>query len=90
MRISLKRIAGWRGKLLSYTGRLVLIKSCLASIPVYLLSSIKFSKWAIDMINSQMAHCLWNNADSNKNFHLVNWPSVCMRKEFGGMGVPDL
>ena len=54
----LKRIAGWRGKLLSYKGRLILIKSCLASIPVYLLSFFKFPKWALDMINSQMTNCL--------------------------------
>jgi hypothetical protein len=32
----LKRIAGWRGKLISYAAR-VLIKTCLASIPIYLL-----------------------------------------------------
>jgi hypothetical protein len=33
----LKRIAGWRGKLLSYADRVLLIRTCLASIPVYLL-----------------------------------------------------
>lgn len=37
----IKRIAGWRGRLLSYSGRLVLIKTCIASISVYLLSFIK-------------------------------------------------
>jgi hypothetical protein len=42
----LKRIASWRGKLLSYAARVILIKTCLASIPVYLLSFFKFPKWA--------------------------------------------
>jgi hypothetical protein len=43
----IKRIAGWRGRLLSHASMLVLIRSCLASIPNYLLSVIKFPKWAI-------------------------------------------
>lgn len=39
-----KRIAGWRGKMLSYAGRLILIKTFLASIPVYLISFFQISK----------------------------------------------
>jgi hypothetical protein len=54
-----KRITGWRWRLLAYSSRLNLIQSCLTSVPVYLLSFIKFPKWAIKLIESQMAHC-WN------------------------------
>ena len=34
----IERIAGWRGKLLSYNGRLILIHGCLPTIHIYLLS----------------------------------------------------
>jgi len=53
-----KRIASWKGRLLSYAGTLTLLKSCLASIPVYLFSVIKFPRWAIDLINTHMGHFL--------------------------------
>jgi len=36
----LKKIAGWRGKLLSLAARAMLIKSCVASIPVYIFSPL--------------------------------------------------
>lgn len=48
----IKRAAGWRGELLSLAGRLILVKTCLASTPTYLLSAIKFPKWTIEAINS--------------------------------------
>jgi hypothetical protein len=48
----LKRVAGWRGRLLSHSSRLELIETYLASIHVYLLSFIKFSKWTIKLIES--------------------------------------
>ena len=76
----LKRMAGWRGKLLSYAARVILIKACLASIPVYLLSFFKFPKWALDLINSQLAHCLWSDFEGNRKIHLANWHLVCMSK----------
>jgi hypothetical protein len=86
----LKRIAGWRGKLLSYPARIILIKSCLASIPIYLLSFLKFPKWALRLINSQMANCLWNDVKEKRKLHLANWHLVCMPKEQGGLGIPYL
>jgi len=86
----LKRIAGWKGRLLSYAGRLTLLKSCLASIPIYLLSIIKFPKWAIDLINSHMSHFLWNNTEDKHKYHLANWQLVSQKKDMGGLGVPDL
>jgi hypothetical protein len=85
-----KKVAGWRGRLLAYSSRLTLIKSCLASIPVYLLSFIKFSKWAIKFLQTQMAHCLWNNSEECHRYHLANWKHVSMEKEYGGLGVPNL
>jgi hypothetical protein len=39
---AINRISGWKGRLLSYSARLTLLKGCLASIPIYLMSVIKF------------------------------------------------
>jgi hypothetical protein len=86
----LKRMAGWRGKMLAYSSRLVLIRTVLASVPVYLLSFMKFPKWAIRLLESQMAHFLWNIDSNSHKYHLANWQLVSMRKEFGGLGVPNL
>jgi hypothetical protein len=68
----IKRIAGWRGKLLTQAGRLLLIRTCLASIPVYLLSLFKFPRWAIDLINSHMANCFWDDYEGHKKLYLAN------------------
>jgi hypothetical protein len=48
----LKKTSGWRGRLLNHAARLELVRSVLASIPLYLMSVIKFPKWAITLINS--------------------------------------
>jgi hypothetical protein len=86
----LSRIAGWRGKLLSLAARTLLIKTCLASILIYLLSFIKFPKWAIQILNSHMGNCLWNDLNDAHKYHLANWEFVAMSKDFGGLGVPNL
>ena len=86
----IKRIAGWRGRLLSYVGRLILLRACLASILIYLLSIIKFPKWAIKMMNTHMSHFLWNNAEEKHKYHLASWQLVAQKKDMGGLGIPDL
>jgi hypothetical protein len=51
----INRIPSWKGKLLSYSARLILLKACLASILIYLMYVIKFPKWAIKIVNSHMS-----------------------------------
>jgi hypothetical protein len=52
----INRIPGWKGRLLSYGARLVLLRACLGSIPINLMSLIRFPKWAIEAINSLIAN----------------------------------
>jgi hypothetical protein len=80
----LSRISGWKGRLLSYGARLTLLKACIASIPIYLLSIIKFSKWAIKAINSQIANFFWNDQEDSRKYHLANVHSLTMTKKRGG------
>ena len=75
----LKRVAGWKGKLLSYGGRLVLLKTCLASIPIYRMSIIKFPRWAIELINTHMARFFWDNSEERAKYHLANWQMVAKK-----------
>jgi hypothetical protein len=86
----LKRMAGWRGKLLSLEARRLLIQTILESIPIYMLSFFQFPKWASKLINTQLANCLWSDEEGNRKIHLANCPSICMKKEFGGLGIPNL
>jgi hypothetical protein len=64
----IKRIVRWRGRHLTQEGRLILIKTCLASISVYLLSFFKFSTWVTDLINSHMANCFWDDYEVIGNY----------------------
>jgi hypothetical protein len=56
---------------LSYGAKLALLKACLASIPIYLLSVIKFPKWTIEAINSQMANFFWDDSEKKHKYHFV-------------------
>jgi hypothetical protein len=86
----LNRIPGWKGRLLSYGARLVLFRSCLASIPIYLMSLIRFPKWAIETINSHLANFFWDDTGDKHKYHISNWQSLAQRKENGGLGIPNL
>lgn len=37
-----------------------------------------------------MANCLWNDFEGHMKIHLANWQLVCMKQEYGGLGIPNL
>jgi hypothetical protein len=49
-----------------------------------------FPKWTIRLLESQIAHCLWNNDNDYYKHHLASWQHVTIKQEYGGLGVPIL
>jgi len=49
---NVRGVPGWRGKLLSYGGKLTLLWTAFQ----FTLSVTKFSKWVVETINSHMGH----------------------------------
>uniref|UniRef100_A0A8I6YIX2 Reverse transcriptase zinc-binding domain-containing protein n=1 Tax=Hordeum vulgare subsp. vulgare TaxID=112509 RepID=A0A8I6YIX2_HORVV len=86
----IKGISGWLGRYLTFKGKIVLLCACIVSIPAYLMAFVKFPKWAINAINSQMAHFLWGNMGDQHKFHLAKWGLVSRKKDFGGLGIPNI
>jgi hypothetical protein len=84
----LRRITSWRGRLLSTVAKRVLIQTCLSSIPICLLSFFRFPKWALKLLDTQLANFMWNDEEGNHKIHLANWPSVCMKKRVWRYGDP--
>jgi hypothetical protein len=37
-----------------------------------------------------MVHCLWNNNAKCHRYHLTSWQCVNMKKEFVGLGIPNI
>jgi hypothetical protein len=66
------------------------MQAYLSSIPIYLLSFFKFPKWALKLLDTQLANFMWNDEEGNHQIHVANWPSVYMKKVFGGMRIPNL
>lgn len=85
------RLAGWKGRLLSYGGRLVLCHSVLDSLPTYFLSIFKIPKKVVRRLDSIRSNFFWGGQEGRRmGLHAVNWRRVCTSKESGGLGLKNL
>jgi hypothetical protein len=77
--------------MLSYSGRLEMLKSAITPITTYASCVIKLPKGVIDNIDRARKQCLWRgNSAQQKGGNLVAWPVVMQPKEKGGLGVLNL
>jgi hypothetical protein len=37
-----------------------------------------------------MANCFWDDYEGHRKLYLANWHLVCMKKEYRGLGIPNL
>ena len=84
------KLCGWKGKLLTQTGREILIKLVAQAIPVYAMNCFLLLLGLYDEINSMMGQFWWGRKNEEKKMHWLSWKHLCLAKKDGGLGFQDL
>lgn len=82
-----QRLSSWKRRVLSFGGRLTLIKSVLGSLPIFFLSLFKIPEGVAKEIEGIQARFLWGSDDLKRKIHMVCWSKIKHSKENGGLGV---
>ena len=80
------RQSSWVIKPLNLSGRLVLVKSVIQAMPMYLLLVLSTPKLVLKEIRNLQRNFLWVGKGSKAKFSLVSWEKVCLTKKLGGLG----
>lgn len=84
------KFSSWSVKSLSFSGRLLLIKTVIAGITTFWCSAFILPKACITRINSLCGQFLWKGSLEGHNTARVSWETVVLTKRQGGLGVKDL
>ena len=85
------RLACWKAKLLSATGRLVLLNAVLSILSVYWISVHAMPAWVRKEIDRLRRAWLWRGEETCHGGHCkVAWSRICRPRELGGLGIVDL
>lgn len=85
-----KKIASWKGKLLSFGGKLTLIKHVLSAVPVYTMMATNVPNGVIKKINTSIKNFLWQSREGEKRRHWIAWNKICTPIDEGGLGIQPL
>ena len=85
-----KKLAGWKGKLLSKASKEVLIKAVTQAIPTYTMSCFKIPDSFYDKLTSMTRQFWWGQRGEEKKMDWLSWDKLCESKECGGMGFKEL
>ena len=85
-----QRLEGWKAKVLSKGGRLVLLRSVLSAIPTFYLSVFKIPTTIEQRLNGLMQRFFWRGSKERRGMALVAWDDICTSTDQGGIGVQHL
>ncbi|XP_058786925.1 uncharacterized protein LOC131661401 [Vicia villosa] len=85
-----RKLNCWKGRWLSFGGRITLLKSVLSSMAIFTLSFYKAPKVVIAEINKLQSNFLWGGSEETRKTHWVCWKDLCLPVEKGGLGFRNL
>lgn len=68
-------------------GRVILIRSVLSSIPVFMLSNIVIPRSIILKVEQMIRAFLWNSSANSRGVHILEWNVVCQPISKRGLGI---
>lgn len=78
------------GRRFCATGKEVLLKAVIQSIPTYLMSCFLLPKNLCCDIHQLMARFWWGSKACERKIHWMTWDKLCVSKAEGGMGFRSL
>ena len=85
-----RKIAGWKGRLLSNAGREILIKAIAQATPTYTMNCFKLLDSLCCEIASMESGFWWGKKDKVRKIAWVSWQKLCKPKAERGLGFRDL
>ena len=85
-----KKLSGWKGKMLSVSGRLVLINSVLSNFSMFMLSFFEVPRGVLKRLDYYRSRFFWQSDGHKKKYRLIKWGVLCTPKDQGGLGILDL
>ena len=85
-----KKLSSWKGKVLSFGGRLVLINSVLSSLPMCLMSFFKLPKGVLKKLDYYRSRFFLQCDGHKKKYRFTKWSILSTPKSIGGLGILDL
>lgn len=81
---------GWKSRIFSFGGKIILLKHFLNSMPIHMISVMNLTKGVIKGLTRIFSTFLWGSNDRKKKRNWVFRSLICLQLEEGGLGIRDL
>ena len=82
-----ERISSWANRLLSFGGKLILIRHVLSALPLHLFHVFRPPSTVIQSLERLFTRFLWGDSEGRRRIHWCRWPAVCFPVDEGDLGI---
>ncbi|KAJ0787048.1 putative RNA-directed DNA polymerase [Helianthus annuus] len=90
MEVFKNRLSAWKSNILSFGGKITLIKSVLNALPTYYFSIYKAPRQVIKQLERMRREFLWGINSDHSKMSWVAWQHAMTPREKGGLGLGSL